>query len=149
MSKSLFLKIIIFCISFLLVSCATAPPQKHIPGPTEIKIKSSLGLSLPDDTAAQLKIPPKLNGDLSIKVNAEALEDEPLRSHFLGSISIVFSNTVTKQNYLNFETTVEGNTDGSPNEGVTEAFKKFFDAIMLLHRSTNQFIPKNQNESAN
>jgi hypothetical protein len=149
MSKSLFLKIITFCTSFLLFSCTSTPPQKQIPGPTEIKIKSSLGLNLPDETAAQLKIPPKLNGNLSIKVNAEALEDEPLRSHFLGSISIVFSDTVTSQDYLNFETTVEGNADGSPHEGVTEAFKKFFDAIMLLHRSTNQFVPKNQNESDN
>lgn len=149
MPKSQFLKIIIFCTSFLLFSCATAPPQKHIPGPTEIKIKSSLSLSLPDETAAQLKIPQKLNGNLNIKVNAEALEDEPLRSHFLGSISIVFSNTITSQKYLNFETTVEGNADGSPNEGVTEAFKKFFEAIMLLHSSANQFVSKNQNESDN
>ncbi len=149
MSKSLFLQIFTFCTSFLLVSCATNPPQKHTPGPTEINIKSSLGLSLPDDTAAQLKIPPKLNGSLSIKVNAEALEDEPLRSHFLGSISIIFTDTETRQNYLNFETTVEGNADGSPDEGVTEAFKKFFDAIMLLHNSTNQFVPKNQSKSDN
>jgi hypothetical protein len=149
MSKSLLLKTFIFCTSILLFSCASTPPQKHIPGPTEIKIKSSLGLNLPDETAEQLKIPPKLNGNLSIKVNAEALEDEPLRSHFLGSISIAFSDTVTKQNYLNFETTVEGNADGSPNEGVTEAFKRFFNVMMLLTDSTDHFIPKNQNKSDN
>jgi hypothetical protein len=149
MSKSLLLKIFISCTSFLLFSCTSTTPQKHIPGPTEINIKSSLSVNIPDHTAAQLKMPPKLNGDLIIKVNAESLENEPLRSHFRGSISIIFVDTVTKQSYLNFETTVEGNADGSPNEGLTEAFERFFSAIMLLAKSTDHFIPKNKNEPDN
>jgi len=147
MLKRLIFQIVIGCSFFLHASCTTTPTPARLqaPSPTEVSIKTSLILDIPNETAAQLKIPPKLKGDLRITVNAEALENEPLRSHFFGNISIVFNDTVTSQKYLNFETTVEGYADGSPNEGMVEAFKRFFSAITLLNNSTSQFIPKSQN----
>ena len=155
MFKKIVFIIILFASSLFLASCSNNTNKNHTSEkyesfsnePTDINIKASLILDIPDATAIQLKIPSKLKGDLEIKAVSEVIANKPLRSHFSGDISIIFSDTVTNQSYLDFQTTIEGNTDGSPNDGIAEAFKRFVNVIMLLSDSSGKFIQQNNRDS--
>lgn len=143
MFKKLILRIILSGSTLLLFSCSTTVQKDHeslAAEPTEMNIKANLIFDIPDTTAAHLKMPTKLKGDLQIKVIAEVIANKPLRSHFSGDISIVFSDILTNQKYVDFQTTIEGNADGSPNQGISEAFKRFMDVIMLLANSSDNVI---------
>ncbi|MBN1973687.1 MAG: hypothetical protein JW787_08620 [Sedimentisphaerales bacterium] len=146
MFKKLISRIILSGCSLLLFSCSTTVNEAHespAAEPTEMSIKSNLILDITDTAAANLKIPSKLKGDLQIKVTAEVIRNKPLRSHFSSDISIVFSDILTSQKYLDFQTIIEGNADGSPNEGISEAFKRFMNVIMILTNSSDNVIKQN------
>ena len=154
MLKKFIILIILSVCSLLFVSCSNSVKENQVSSnfetstikPSEVNIKSTLIFDIPDATASHFKIPSKLNGDLQIKVISEVISNKPVRSHFSVNICIVFSDTITNQSYLDFKTTIEGDADGSPSEGITEAFKRIMNVIKLLLDSSDNFIQQNSKD---
>jgi hypothetical protein len=122
--------------------CPCPPPEAAVPGPARIDIRADLTLDLPEAVSTELKMPQKLRGTLRVKVDAEAIDDCPDRSRFLGTLNPAVIDMDGNHKYLAFETTAEGEADGSPGKGVAEAFTRFGNAIMLLSKPLEALGPQ-------
>ncbi len=146
MIMKLIKNIVIICCVLLLTSCTSPSTQSRIPGPAVVNVKADLMLNLPNETAAELKIPSKMKGALRVTVEAEALEEDTCRSRFSGKINLTITDTESNREYLSFETSAEGEADGSPREGITEAFTRFFSAVGLMAKPMDAFSPPHKKE---
>ena len=149
MIKSRVLSLVAVACSLALASCAATPrrcpcppPEPAIPGPAKVDIRANLTVDLPAEMSTELKMPLKLKGTLHVKVDAEALDDSPGRSRFLGTLSLAVTDLDGKHKYLVFKTRAEGEADGSPGEGVAEAFTRFGNAVMLLGEPLEALSPQ-------
>jgi hypothetical protein len=119
------LPLIAVACSLALASCTTMPrkcpssasPGPRVPGPAKIDMRADLTPDLPGEMSAELKMPQKLKATLRVKVDAEALDDNPDRSRFLGTLSLAVTAVDGNHEYPAFETTAEGEADGSPGGG--------------------------------
>jgi hypothetical protein len=108
------------------------PTEGPAPGPTVLHVEASLTLRLPPEFAKQVSVPEQGKGSLLLDIKSEVIRTSPLRSRHHGSITVVLKNLDGTQTYVDFSTTVDGEADGTPNEGVGQVLHRFGSAVDLL-----------------
>jgi len=116
---------------------ACPKPEPALPGPTTININANLSLELPKELARELNAQGKVDGSLVLKVNAEAISASPVRSRYVAQIEMVMRHPDGTPVYIDFKTTMGGEYDGTPNDGVGAAFR----GIMSTARLFGEAIP--------
>jgi hypothetical protein len=94
-------------------------------------IDGNVELNLPPAMAAQAGLPSAMELKLHADAHSEALSTTPLSSHHEGHLTLVVSDKGGKQTFVNIDLTVQGDSEGTPTEGMGEVIRRFIDAASL------------------
>ena len=115
--------IIATCALFTCVAgCArtphTAPTENpaSLPGPSTMQVSGLIKSAHFD-----------VDGHIQAQVRSEAIAAEPLRSRYRGEMTLVLNQG--GRTLIDLNTVVEGEYDGSPTGGITQAINRLLDAI--------------------
>jgi hypothetical protein len=131
--------VLLFSVA-LAGGCASSPPPEPVPCPRQpppparFLIEGTVELNLPPVMAAQAGLPPALELKLHAEAHSEALSTTPLSSHHDGHLTLVVTDQGGKQTFVNIDLTVQGDSQGTPSEGMGEVIRRFFDAASLASR---------------
>jgi hypothetical protein len=87
-----------------------------LPGPSTMKLSGTV-------KSAQFGV----EGRLSAQVRSEAIGAKPLRSRYRGEMVLFLTRGA--ETLIDMNTVVEGEYDGSPTSGITQAINRFLDAV--------------------
>jgi hypothetical protein len=124
------------CLISLVVGCATsAPPAPEPPPkPSTLAISAKLELNLPPQMALETGLPATVNASLQADAHSELISTAPLHSRHQGTMTLVITDASGKQTFANLNIHISGESDGSPDEGLTKAMQHFFDAASLMSK---------------
>ncbi len=131
---------LILLLALLGGGCAVvAPPPaavpEPLPPPTDTSLNATLKLDLPPALATAGKVPAVAQGPRQLKLRAQAIAAAPLRSRFDGTFSLDLAVPDGQRRYLQCQTELHGEYDGSPNEGLERALQQVA-AVLRLFRDT-------------
>ena len=95
-------------------TAATTPAA--LPGPSTMEVSGAV-------TAAQFDVA----GRLSARVRSEAIAAKPLRSRYRGEVMLVLKQGAGTP--VDISMVVEGEYDGSPTGGISQAINRLIDAV--------------------
>lgn len=109
------------------VGCSSSKPTPvpEPPGPSTFRMSALL-------TGPQFGF----DGRLDAQVKSEAISATPLRSRYQGEMTLVVNQG--KETFLDMNTVINGEYDGSPTGGMVEALNRFMNAISLAERSAEK-----------
>ncbi|HEY8667386.1 MAG TPA: hypothetical protein VIL86_12015 [Tepidisphaeraceae bacterium] len=123
----------VFC-----VSCVSAPPHPAPaavpPGPATANLTGILDVSLTESEAEILRIPLRIRFQITAKLQATSVVESPPRSRYHADMMWAVKDETAKRTFLDFTSVLDGEADGTPNQVLTTAFSRLFDAFMF---STN------------
>lgn len=115
--------IIVTCVCFACIAgCAgrsrTAAVERPapLPGPSTVRISGTI-------RSEQFAV----DGRVEAQVRAEAIAAGPLRSRYRGEMMLIVNQGA--RTLIDFNTVVEGEYDGSPTGGITQAIGRLLDAL--------------------
>jgi hypothetical protein len=114
----------------ILQGCSTVPPA-----PSVMDGSGSLIVDLPADVAKSGSFPPNLRGTFSIHAKAESISIAPPRSRYQGTIKIHVADPSGRITYVDVDTTITGEGDGMPNDGIREYFNRLVDVVKVMKRT--------------
>jgi hypothetical protein len=94
---------------------AMAPVHMHIGG--------NLSVDVPPDVAGPLKLPiTQLRARYSIDASSDPVATDLARSHYRGTLRISITDLKGERTYVDLNTTVEGEANGTPDEAIWSIF---------------------------
>lgn len=108
---------------------AEPPP---LPEPSNVDIRATLKLDMPEEFAQQADIPPAANGTLTFTMQSAAIQAKPLRSRFTGRVTLQVSDPENTRRYVDFAADLDGEYDGAPNDAFLHGLKQAKDAAALF-----------------
>jgi hypothetical protein len=117
------------CIA-ILQGCSTTPPE-----PSVMDGSGSLVVDLPPDVAKSASFPTNLRGTFSIHAKAESISMAPPRSRYQGTIKIRVADSAGSVVYVDVDTTITGEGDGMPSDGIREYFNRLVDVVKVMKQT--------------
>ena len=115
--------IVVTCALFTFIAgCAETPHRApteqpaSLPGPSTVQVSGLIKSAHFD-----------VNGHIQAQVRSEAVAPKPLRSRYRGEMTLVLNQG--GRTLIDLSTVVEGEYDGSPTGGITQAINRLLDAI--------------------
>ncbi len=118
--------------------CAAEVPPAAPPGPSSFKIDAAAAAHLTPQLQAQTGLPATVKAALHADAAAEAIppapSDSPARSRQAGHLSLVVTGDPGGRPLAEVHVTVDGESDGSPDEALGKIVARFADAATLMTR---------------
>jgi hypothetical protein len=121
--------------------CATSPPQNgppSLPQPTSFHLTGVLDIHLTPQMRTQTGLPSTLKVALDAEAHSQAISASPLQSRHTGHLSVRITNDEGTQSLANLNIATQGESAGSPTEGLADAMQRFLDAATLIMRPSSQ-----------
>ncbi len=128
--------------------CTTEPPPTHEPhdhdstpspkiyDPAVLHLTFNLTLNIPDALVKEAQIPTgHLKGQLAIEGRSEQLFPGSPRSKYQATLRVLITDQKQETTYINLDTSVDGEGDGTPDEELWSIFGKFSRSYEVLETS--------------
>ena len=133
----------IVALLFLLAGGCAAnagnPGLPLLPAPTCFNISGTFDIKLTTEMVAKMGLPGELKGTLAASARSYAVSASPMQSHHEGNLTLIVTDGSGKQSLANVNISVNGESAGTPTEGLSEALNRFMDAASLMSRPVPQF----------
>jgi hypothetical protein len=144
MARFVPMKVIALC--FLATGCAATPAPMPagpppLPPPTDFHIAGTAEIHLTPQMVVETGLAATVKATLDASAQSEVISAEPMRSHYRGHMSLIITDGSGNQSLANIDITMNGDSAGSPTDGLGEAINRFLDAASLIARplqSTSQ-----------
>src|SRR4051794_21347376 len=125
-----------FTLVTLLSGCATpsSPPpvaRPSVPPPARMETHSAIEINVPP--AQGLPSIPAAKGKLDLVVESNSIDAN--RSHHTAQINLLVTDLAEAKTFLKLNTTISGDVEGSPSEGLSKAFGEIMHTVELLSKS--------------
>ena len=139
---SLFIRRLVILPLFTAAGCAVEVPPAPPPGPSSFKIDAAATVNLTPQLQAQTGLPATVKAALHADAAAEAIppapadspSDSPARSRQAGHLTLVVTGDPGGPPLAEVHVTVDGESDGSPDEALLKIVGRFTDAATLMTR---------------
>jgi hypothetical protein len=111
----------------------TGPPP--LPEPSRLHLTATADVHLTPTMQTQTGLPARLKATLEAEARSAAISASPLRSHHAGHLSLHLTDGSGRLSLANVNLSMEGDSAGSPTEGLGEAMQRFMEAASLMMRS--------------
>jgi hypothetical protein len=132
-------------LSILLLLCAGGCATAHspkgpatLPQPTSFHLTAAGDINLTPQMRAESGLPSTITVSLDAEARSEAISACPLQSRHVGHLSLRITNNSDKQPLANLNIAIQGESAGTPTEGLADAMQRFLDAAALIMRSSSQ-----------
>jgi hypothetical protein len=105
------------------------------PEPADLHLSLTADMNLTPTMQTQTGLPARLKATLEAEARSAAISASPLHSHHAGHLSLHITDGSGRQSLANVNLSIEGDSAGSPTDGLVEAMQRFMEAASLMVRS--------------